>query len=175
MLFIDEIHRLSRSVEEILYPAMEDFAIDIITGKGQRAASYHLPLPKFTLVGATTRAGQLTAPLRDRFGVVLRLEMYTPEELATIVSRSAKILGIETNQEGALEIASRSRGTPRIANRLLKRVRDFAQVMSDGVITYETAKVALDKLEIDELGLDGNCLLYTSVTAKSRRRSIDHD
>lgn len=145
-----------RSVEEILYPAMEDFAIDIITGKGQMAASYHLPLPKFTLVGATTRAGQLTAPLRDRFGVVLRLEMYTPEELATIVSRSAKILGIETNQEGALEIASRSRGTPRIANRLLKRVRDFAQVMSDGVITYETAKVALDKLEIDELGLDGN-------------------
>ena len=156
VLFIDEIHRLSRSVEEILYPAMEDFAIDIITGKGQMAASYHLPLPKFTLVGATTRAGQLTAPLRDRFGVVLRLEMYTPEELATIVSRSAKILGIETNQEGALEIASRSRGTPRIANRLLKRVRDFAQVMSDGVITYETAKVALDKLEIDELGLDGN-------------------
>lgn len=156
VLFIDEIHRLSRSVEEILYPAMEDFAIDIITGKGQMAASYHLPLPKFTLVGATTRAGQLTAPLRDRFGVVLRLEMYTPEELATIVTRSAKILGIETNQEGALEIASRSRGTPRIANRLLKRVRDFAQVMSDGVITYETAKVALDKLEIDELGLDGN-------------------
>ena len=156
VLFIDEIHRLSRSVEEILYPAMEDFAIDIITGKGQMAASYHLPLPKFTLVGATTRAGQLTAPLRDRFGVVLRLEMYTPEELATIVSRSAKILGIETNQEGALEIASRSRGTPRIANRLLKRVRDFAQVMSDGVITYETAKVALDKLEIDELGRDGN-------------------
>lgn len=156
VLFIDEIHRLSRSVEEILYPAMEDFAIDIITGKGQMAASYHLPLPKFTLVGATTRAGQLTAPLRDRFGVVLRLEMYTPEELATIVSRSARILGIETNQEGALEIASRSRGTPRIANRLLKRVRDFAQVMSDGVITYETAKVALDKLEIDELGLDGN-------------------
>ena len=156
VLFIDEIHRLSRSVEEILYPAMEDFAIDIITGKGQMAASYHLPLPKFTLVGATTRAGQLTAPLRDRFGVVLRLEMYTPEELATIVSRSAKILGIETNQEGALEIASRSRGTPRIANRLLKRVRDFAQVMSDGVITYETAKVALDKLEIDDLGLDGN-------------------
>ena len=156
ILFVDEIHRLNRSVEEILYPAMEDFAIDIITGKGQMAASYHLPLPKFTLVGATTRAGQLTAPLRDRFGVVLRLEMYTPEELATIVSRSAKILGIETNQEGALEIASRSRGTPRIANRLLKRVRDFAQVMSDGVITYETAKVALDKLEIDELGLDGN-------------------
>ena len=156
VLFIDEIHRLSRSVEEILYPAMEDFAIDIITGKGQMAASYHLPLPRFTLVGATTRAGQLSAPLRDRFGVVLRLEMYTPEGLARIVTRSAAILGIPVEQEGALEVASRSRGTPRIANRLLKRVRDFAQVMSDGVITYETAKVALDRLEIDELGLDGN-------------------
>lgn len=156
VLFIDEIHRLSRSVEEILYPAMEDFAIDIITGKGQMAASYHLPLPRFTLVGATTRAGQLTAPLRDRFGVVLRLEMYTPEELATIVRRSASILNIPVDQEGALEIASRSRGTPRIANRLLKRVRDFAQVISDGIITYETAKTALDRLEIDELGLDAN-------------------
>lgn len=156
VLFIDEIHRLSRSVEEILYPAMEDFAIDIITGKGQMAASYHLPLPRFTLVGATTRAGQLTAPLRDRFGVVLRLEMYTPEELSTIVRRSASILNIPVEQEGALEIASRSRGTPRIANRLLKRVRDFAQVISDGVITYETAKTALDRLEIDELGLDAN-------------------
>ncbi len=156
VLFIDEIHRLSRSVEEILYPAMEDFAIDIITGKGQMAASYHLPLPRFTLVGATTRAGQLTAPLRDRFGVVLRLEMYTPEELATIVRRSAAILDIPVEPEGALEIASRSRGTPRIANRLLKRVRDFAQVISDGVITYETAKTALDRLEIDELGLDAN-------------------
>ncbi len=156
VLFIDEIHRLSRSVEEILYPAMEDFAIDIITGKGQMAASYHLPLPRFTLVGATTRAGQLTAPLRDRFGVVLRLEMYTPEELATIVRRSAAILDIPVEPEGALEIASRSRGTPRIANRLLKRVRDFAQVISDGVISYETAKTALDRLEIDELGLDAN-------------------
>ena len=156
ILFVDEIHRLNRSVEEIRYPAMEDYALDIIVGKGPSANSIRLDLPKFTLIGATTRAGQLSAPLRDRFGVVLRLEMYTPEELATIVSRSAKILGIETNQEGALEIASRSRGTPRIANRLLKRVRDFAQVMSDGVITYETAKVALDKLEIDELGLDGN-------------------
>lgn len=156
VLFIDEIHRLSRSVEEILYPAMEDFAIDIITGKGQMAASYHLPLPKFTLVGATTRAGQLSAPLRDRFGVVLRLEMYTPEELATIVTRSAAILEIPVDTDGALEIASRSRGTPRIANRLLKRVRDFAQVMSNGVITYETAKTALDRLEIDELGLDAN-------------------
>lgn len=156
VLFIDEIHRLSRSVEEILYPAMEDFAIDIVTGKGQMATSYHLPLPKFTLIGATTRAGQLTAPLRDRFGVVLRLEMYTPEELSKIVKRSASILKIETDVEGALEIASRSRGTPRIANRLLKRVRDFAQVMNGGKITYTVAKEALDKLEIDELGLDAN-------------------
>ena len=156
VLFIDEIHRLSRSVEEILYPAMEDFAIDIVTGKGQMATSYHLPLPKFTLIGATTRAGQLTAPLRDRFGVVLRLEMYTPEELSKIVKRSASILKIETDDEGALEIASRSRGTPRIANRLLKRVRDFAQVMNGGKITYTVAKESLDKLEIDELGLDAN-------------------
>ena len=156
VLFIDEIHRLARSVEEILYPAMEDFAIDIITGKGQMAASYHLPLPRFTLVGATTRAGQLTAPLRDRFGVVLRLEMYNPKELAQIVTRSAGSLGIPIEADGALELASRSRGTPRIANRLLKRVRDFAQIMSNGVITYATAKLALDRLEIDELGLDAN-------------------
>ncbi len=156
ILFIDEIHRLSRSVEEILYPAMEDFAIDIITGKGQMATSYHLPLPKFTLIGATTRAGQLTAPLRDRFGVVLRLEMYSNEELAAIVKRSAKILNINMDDDGALEIASRSRGTPRIANRLLKRVRDFAQVMNNGCINYQVAKLALDKLEIDELGLDSN-------------------
>lgn len=156
VLFIDEIHRLSRAVEEILYPSMEDFAIDIITGKGQMAASYHLPLPKFTLVGATTRAGQLTAPLRDRFGVVLRLELYSPEELAQIVTRSAGILGIKIVHDGALEIALRSRGTPRIANRLLKRVRDFAQVISDGIITAESAKTALDRLEIDELGLDRN-------------------
>ena len=156
VLFIDEIHRLSRSVEEILYPSMEDFSIDIITGKGQMAASYHLPLPKFTLVGATTRAGQLTAPLRDRFGVILRLELYTPQELAEIVTRSAGILDIEIKPDGALEIASRSRGTPRIANRLLKRVRDFAQVMSDGIITCDTARLALDRLEIDELGLDRN-------------------
>ena len=156
VLFIDEVHRLSRSVEEILYPAMEDFALDIITGKGQMAASYHLPLPKFTLVGATTRAGQLSAPLRDRFGVVLRLEMYSPLELSKIVTRSAKILGIPTEAEGALEIASRARGTPRIANRLLKRVRDFAQVMSGGVITYESAKIGLDRLEIDEIGLDAS-------------------
>lgn len=156
VLFIDEIHRLSRAVEEILYPSMEDFAIDIITGKGQMAASYHLPLPKFTLVGATTRAGQLTAPLRDRFGVILRLELYTPEELAKIITRSASILGIPIDTDGALELASRSRGTPRIANRLLKRVRDFAEVLSDGVITFETARTALDRLEIDELGLDSN-------------------
>ncbi len=156
VLFIDEVHRLSRSVEEILYPAMEDFALDIITGKGQMAASYHLPLPKFTLVGATTRAGQLSAPLRDRFGVVLRLEMYSPQELCQIVTRSAKILDIPIEADGALEIASRSRGPPRIANRLLKRVRDFAQVISDGVITYSSAKIGLDRLEIDETGLDAN-------------------
>lgn len=154
VLFIDEVHRLSRSVEEILYPAMEDFALDIITGKGQMAASYHLSLPKFTLVGATTRAGQLTAPLRDRFGVVLRLEMYSPKELAQIVTRSARILGIDIAADGALEIARRSRGTPRIANRLLKRVRDFAQVISNGVIDEHSASIALDRLEIDELGLD---------------------
>lgn len=156
VLFIDEIHRLSRAVEEILYPSMEDFAIDIVTGKGQMAASYHLALPKFTLVGATTRAGQLTAPLRDRFGVILRLELYTPEELAAIIKRSAGILNIKIDDDGALELASRSRGTPRIANRLLKRVRDFAQVMSNGVITCDTARIALDRLEIDELGLDKN-------------------
>ena len=156
VLFIDEIHRLSRSVEEILYPAMEDFALDIITGKGQMAASYHLPLPKFTLVGATTRAGQLSAPLRDRFGVVLRLEMYTPQQLAEIVTRSAQILGIPIEADGALEIASRSRGTPRIANRMLQRVRDFAQIISDGVSTYQSAKLGLDRLEVDEIGLDAN-------------------
>ena len=156
VLFIDEIHRLSRAVEEILYPSMEDFAIDIVTGKGQMAASYHLALPKFTLVGATTRAGQLTAPLRDRFGVILRLELYTPEELAAIIKRSAGILNIKIENDGALELASRSRGTPRIANRLLKRVRDFAQVMSNGVITCDTARIAMDRLEIDELGLDKN-------------------
>ena len=156
VLFIDEIHRISRSVEEILYPAMEDFAIDIVTGKGQMAASYHLPLPRFTLVGATTRAGQLTSPLRDRFGVNLRLELYSPEELARIINRSASILGISIEPDGALEIASRSRGTPRIANRMLKRVRDFAQVLSDGVITLDTARTALERLEIDELGLDSN-------------------
>ena len=154
VLFIDEIHRLPRTVEEILYPAMEDFSIDIINGKGQGAMSIHLPLPKFTLIGATTRAGQLSAPLRDRFGVTCRLEMYTPEELAQIVSRSADILGIPCDADGALEIASRSRGTPRIANRLLKRVRDFAQVLNNGNITVSAAQTALDKLEVDELGLD---------------------
>ncbi len=154
VLFIDEIHRLSRSVEEILYPAMEDFALDIIIGKGPAARSIRLPLAKFTLIGATTRAGQLTTPLRDRFGVLLRLELYTPEELATIVKRSANILDVPIDEDGALEIASRSRGTPRIANRLLKRVRDFAQVKGDGKITCDIARMALDTLEIDELGLD---------------------
>lgn len=166
VLFIDEIHRLSRAVEEILYPAMEDFSIDIVTGKGQMATSYHLPLPKFTLIGATTRAGQLTAPLRDRFGVILRLEMYSPEQLAQIVKRSASILKIKINDEGALEIASRSRGTPRIANRLLKRVRDFAQVLGEGEINLKIARTALNKLDVDELGLDANDrrLLETMIT-----------
>ncbi len=154
VLFIDEIHRLSRAVEEVLYPAMEDNALDIIIGKGPSARSIRLDLPRFTLVGATTRAGQLTAPLRDRFGVILRLELYTPEELSMIVKRSAGILDIFTEDDGALEIASRSRGTPRIANRLLKRARDFAQVMSDGVISRENAKIALGRMEIDEIGLD---------------------
>ena len=154
ILFIDEIHRLNRVVEEILYPAMEDFAIDIIVGKGPSANSIRLDLPKFTLVGATTRAGQLSAPLRDRFGVSLRLELYTPEELARIVTRSATILGMEIDPKGALEIASRSRGTPRIANRFLRRVRDFAQIMCDGVITKEAADLALQRLEVDHLGLD---------------------
>lgn len=154
VLFIDEIHRLSRSVEEVLYPAMEDNALDIIIGKGPSARSIRLDLPRFTLVGATTRAGQLSAPLRDRFGVVLRLEMYTPEQLAQIVKRSAGILNIESDNDGALEIASRSRGTPRIANRLLKRSRDFAEVMGNGIISVDTARVALDRMEIDELGLD---------------------
>ena len=154
ILFIDEIHRLNRVVEEILYPAMEDFAIDIIVGKGPSANSIRLDLPKFTLVGATTRAGQLSAPLRDRFGVNLRLELYTPEDLAKIVTRSATILGMPIAPEGAMEIASRSRGTPRIANRFLRRVRDFAEVMGDGTITKETADLALRRLEVDHLGLD---------------------
>ena len=154
VLFIDEIHRLNRSVEEILYPALEDFALDIIIGKGPSARSIRLDLPRFTLVGATTRSGQLTAPLRDRFGVIFRLDLYTPEELATIVTRSAGILEIPMQWEGALEIASRSRGTPRIANRLLKRVRDIAQVQHDGTVSEKVARLALDRFEIDELGLD---------------------
>ena len=154
ILFVDEIHRLNRAYEEILYPAMEDFAIDIILGKGPSANSLHLDLPHFTLIGATTRSGQLTAPLRDRFGVTLRLELYTPEELKRIVTRSAGILNVEIESDGAYEIASRSRGTPRIANRLLRRVRDFAQVCADGVITREVADAALSSLEVDKLGLD---------------------
>ena len=154
ILFVDEIHRLNRAYEEILYPAMEDFAIDIILGKGPSANSIHLDLPKFTLIGATTRSGQLTAPLRDRFGVTLRLELYTPEELQLIVERSAGILGVDIEADGAYEIASRSRGTPRIANRMLRRVRDFAQVKSDGVITSKLADEALSMLEVDKLGLD---------------------
>lgn len=154
ILFVDEIHRLNRAYEEILYPAMEDYAIDIILGKGPSANSLHLELPKFTLIGATTRSGQLTAPLRDRFGVTLRLELYTPDELRRIVERSADILGIEIDREGAYEIASRSRGTPRIANRMLRRVRDFAQVRADGVITKEVSDMALSRLEVDKLGLD---------------------
>ena len=155
VLFIDEIHRLNRNVEEVLYPAMEDFAIDIIIGKGPAARSIRYTLPKFTLVGATTRAGQLSAPLRDRFGVIAKLEMYTIEELAKIVTRSANILGIEIEEDGAVEIARRSRGTPRITNRLLKRTRDFAQVRGNGIITKAIAKMALNAMEIDELGLDG--------------------
>jgi len=154
ILFIDEIHRLNKSVEEILYPAMEDYALDIIIGKGPSARSIRLDLPKFTLVGATTRAGQLTSPLRDRFGVILRLELYSPAELMSIVKRSAGILDIPIEDSGAMEIAKRSRGTPRIANRILKRVRDFAQVRADGVITQALADTALDALEIDDIGLD---------------------
>ena len=154
ILFVDEIHRLNRAYEEILYPAMEDYAIDIILGKGPSANSIHLDLPHFTLIGATTRSGQLTAPLRDRFGVSLRLELYTPEELQRIVTRSAGILNVDIEKSGAYEIASRSRGTPRIANRLLRRVRDYAQVMADGVITKSVADMALSNLEVDKLGLD---------------------
>lgn len=154
VLFIDEIHRLSRSIEEILYPAMEDYALDIIIGKGPAARSIRIDLPRFTLIGATTRAGQMTTPLRDRFGVILKLELYTPEELANIVRRNAGILEMEITDDGAIEIASRSRGTPRIANRLLKRVRDFAQVKGDGAIDSGIANYALNRLEIDALGLD---------------------
>ena len=154
VLFVDEIHRLNRQVEEVLYPAMEDYAIDIMIGKGATARSIRLDLPKFTLVGATTRAGLLTAPLRDRFGVVHHLEFYTEEELQTIIIRSAKVLGVEIDHAGALEMAKRSRGTPRLANRLLKRVRDFAQVKYDGKITKEVADFAMDLLEVDRYGLD---------------------
>ena len=154
MLFVDEIHRLNRQVEEVLYPAMEDFAIDIMIGKGASARSIRLDLPKFTLVGATTRAGMLTAPLRDRFGVVHRLEFYNTEELKTIILRSADVLGVSIEEKGAYELARRSRGTPRLANRLLKRVRDFAQVKYDGIITEEVAAFALDLLEVDKFGLD---------------------
>lgn len=154
VLFIDEIHRLSRAVEEVLYPAMEDYALDIIIGKGPSARSIRIDLPHFTLIGATTRAGQLTAPLRDRFGVLLRLELYTNEQLTDIITRSAGILDIACDKEGAYELAKRSRGTPRVANRLLKRIRDFAQVLGNGVITLDIVDIALEKLEIDELGLD---------------------
>lgn len=154
LLFVDEIHRLNRQVEEVLYPAMEDYSIDIMIGKGAAARSIRLDLPKFTLVGATTRAGLLTAPLRDRFGVVHRLEFYTDEELTTIILRSAGVLGVEIDEKGAVEMARRSRGTPRLANRLLKRVRDFAQVKYNGRITEQVASLALDLLEVDRYGLD---------------------
>lgn len=154
VLFIDEIHRLSKSVEEILYPAMEDFALDFIVGKGPSARNMRLKIKPFTLIGATTKAGMITGPLRDRFGVICRLEMYNPDELAIIIKRSAKILGIEIDEKAKVEIATRSRGTPRIANRLLKRVRDFAQVMGEGIITYEMADKALGLMEVDKLGLD---------------------
>ncbi len=154
VLFIDEIHRLNKNVEEILYPALEDFSLDIMIGKGPTARSIRLDLPKFTIIGATTKAGSLTTPLRDRFGIVERLELYTPEDLCTIVKRSSKILGIEIEEDAAMEIARRSRGTPRIANRVLKRVRDYALVLGDGNIDLKIAKLALNKLKIDELGLD---------------------
>jgi Holliday junction DNA helicase RuvB len=154
ILFVDEIHRLNRQVEEVLYPAMEDFAIDIIIGKGAASRSIRLDLPHFTLVGATTRPGMLTAPLRDRFGVIDHLEYYTPEELYEIIIRSADLLDVEIDNEGAMQLAKRSRGTPRLANRLLKRVRDFAQVRGDGVITGEIANIALDLMEVDKMGLD---------------------
>lgn len=156
ILFIDEIHRLSRSIEEILYPAMEDYALDLIIGKGPSAQSIRIPLPRFTLIGATTRAGQLTTPLRDRFGILMKLELYTPEELASIVSRSAAILDVNISDDGARELATRSRGTPRIANRLLKRIRDFALVRGNGSITVDIARAGLEMLEIDSLGLDNS-------------------
>ncbi len=167
ILFVDEIHRLNRQVEEVLYPAMEDYAIDIMIGKGASARSIRLDLPKFTLVGATTRAGLLSAPLRDRFGVIQHLEFYTPSELQTIIEQSAHKIGVEIEPEGAAELAKRSRGTPRLANRLLKRVRDFAQVKYDGVITKEVASFALDLLEVDRCGLDKNDrLILTTIIQK---------
>lgn len=166
VLFIDEIHRLNRQVEEVLYPAMEDFAVDILIGKEAGARSIHMELPKFTLVGATTRAGLLTAPLRDRFGVVQKLEFYSPKELEQIINRSAIVLGVKLDETGAAEIARRSRGTPRLANRLLKRVRDFAQVKYDGVITKEVADYALDVLDVDKLGLDQNDRNYLEMIIK---------
>ena len=176
VLFVDEIHRLNRQVEEVLYPAMEDFAIDVMIGKGASARSIRLDLPKFTLVGATTRAGLLTAPLRDRFGVVHRLEFYTPQELKTIIIRSAGVLGVSIEEAGAMELARRSRGTPRLANRLLKRVRDFAQVKYDGVITKEVAVFALDLLEVDKLGLDNSDrLILTTMIEKFQGRPVGLD
>lgn len=167
VLFIDEIHRLSRAVEEVLYPAMEDYALDIIIGKGPAARSIRIDLPKFTLVGATTRAGQLTSPLRDRFGVILRLELYTNEQLADIIRRSASILEIRCDHNGAFQLAKRSRGTPRVANRLLKRVRDFAEVLGDGTITKEIVDTALDRLEIDEYGLDSSDIRMLTTIIKN--------
>jgi Holliday junction DNA helicase RuvB len=176
ILFIDEVHRLSRVVEEVLYPAMEDFAIDIVIGKGPGARSLRLDLPRFTLVGATTRAGLLTSPLRDRFGILSRLEFYHPEELSAIVKRSAKILGVEITEDGALEIAGRSRGTPRIANRLLKRVRDYAQVRAEGIINLEVAIAALNFLEVDQLGLDhSDRLLLKTIIEKFRGGPVGLD
>ena len=171
VLFIDEIHRLSKSVEEILYPALEDFTLDIVIGKGPSSRSIRLDLPKFTLIGATTKAGSLTTPLRDRFGIIHRLELYSVEDLAKIVKRSSKILEINIDEEAAIEIARRSRGTPRVANRLLKRVRDYAVVLGDGHITLKIAKMALNKLEIDELGLDeiDRKLLETMIVQYSGR------
>lgn len=166
VLFVDEIHRLNSSVEEVLYPAMEDYALDIIIGKGPSARTLRLDLPPFTLVGATTRAGMLTSPLRDRFGVINRLQMYSPEELSAIIKRSAGILGVSIDDDAAIELASRSRGTPRVANRLLKRVRDFAEVKGTGVVTLESARYGLDMLEVDEIGLDGvdKVILDTIIT-----------
>ncbi len=167
LLFVDEIHRLNRQVEEVLYPAMEDFAIDIMIGKGPQARSIRLDLPKFTLVGATTRAGLLTAPLRDRFGVICKMDFYTESELKKIILRSANVLAIEIDDEGATEMARRSRGTPRLANRLLKRVRDFAQVQYDGKIDYEVARASLDRMEVDKMGLDrSDRLILTTIMEK---------